>query len=66
MQCAACPVDVGECPRCGTFWFRRGGEKRYGVRPVEKCDPLVRPDGKWARFEEMSNVTVEEPWWPRG
>ena len=31
--CAACPVDVGECPRCGTFWWRTGG-KRRGIRPI--------------------------------
>lgn len=37
-QCSACPVDTGECPRCGTFWWRRGGEKRYGMRPATKHD----------------------------
>ncbi len=35
--CAACPVDRGACPKCGTFWIidRDGPKvKRYGVRPV--------------------------------
>lgn len=31
--CAACRVDVGECPDCGTFWYRRWG-KRFGMRRV--------------------------------
>jgi hypothetical protein len=35
--CAACRVDVGECPTCGTFWWRTGG-KRQGCRPATEAD----------------------------
>lgn len=41
-MCSACPVDVGECPDCGTFWSRSGG-KRYGMRPASEDDArLIR------------------------
>lgn len=36
--CAACPVDTGECPRCGTFWWRRGDGKRLAMRPATEDD----------------------------
>lgn len=31
--CAACEVDVGTCPHCGTYWVREG-EKHIGYRRV--------------------------------
>lgn len=30
--CAACPVQKGECPYCGTFWTRNEAGKLFGVR----------------------------------
>jgi len=34
--CAACPVQRGECPVCGTFWTLAdgGGTFIYGIVPV--------------------------------
>ncbi len=41
--CATCPVDLGECPRCGTFWIRTfagPAGKRLGVRRVDS-NPVI-------------------------
>ena len=44
--CAACPVQRGECPNCGTFWVP-ASEPRctgpYGIVPVDWPDG--RADG---------------------
>jgi hypothetical protein len=37
--CAACSTTVGECPNCGTFWFKAWPGKYYGIRPVAQ-NPL--------------------------
>jgi hypothetical protein len=36
--CAACPVQRGECPRCGTFWTLADGGATYvyGVVRVDQ------------------------------
>ena len=39
--CSACSVDTGECPNCGTFWWRSGGGKRQGCRPATEHDAVV-------------------------
>jgi hypothetical protein len=36
--CSACPVNIGTCPTCGTFWWTRGDGKRYGMRPATEQD----------------------------
>lgn len=33
--CAACPIRLGECPYCGTFWTRNESGKTYGVRRTD-------------------------------
>jgi hypothetical protein len=35
--CAACPVDTGTCPWCGTFWVRNE-EVRTGYRAEDRRD----------------------------
>lgn len=48
-QCASCPVSTGECPRCGTFWWTDGWNKRYGCRPATEQDAQIIRDlqGRW-------------------
>lgn len=56
--CAACPVQRGLCPNCGTFWIVTNETygKRVGVRPVDR-NALVAAGGD----------TTHPPWidhWP--
>lgn len=37
--CAACPVDVGTCPRCGTIWTRDDDGERLGEYPLSRLRP---------------------------
>jgi hypothetical protein len=36
--CASCPVELGLCPFCSTFWTRDEGGKRYGVLRTDHAD----------------------------
>lgn len=62
--CANCPVRIGECPHCGTFWIdahvAAGGApgKRYGVHPVDS-NPVIasgRDTTKPGFLETLGNV----------
>ena len=63
-MCAACPVWLGECPQCGTYWFSDGC-KRYGVSPVLPGSPLWQQPGTTARHTVLNvlpNVTIMRSW----
>lgn len=66
-QCAACPVDTGECPRCGTFWYRQGtgrDGKRVAMRPATDDDARrirdLQARNGWGvvHLSELPNATV--------
>lgn len=59
--CSACPVDTGECPNCGTFWWRTGG-KRRGVRPIA-ADALAQDAARFRyghmNFNALPNAVLD-------
>jgi hypothetical protein len=65
--CSACPVWLGLCPRCGTYWLPQGGGgdfKRYGVRPVES-NALVAVGGDTRHpgwLGQWPNVVQTQKW----
>ena len=60
--CAACPVQRGECPRCGTFWTLAdgGGTCVYGVVRVDQ-GYADGPTTAYPWLDRLPNVIAREP-----
>ena len=66
--CAACPVQRGECPLCGTFWVP-ASEPRYtgpyGIVRVDWPDGHVDgPTNGYGVLDQLPNVLADRPWRP--
>jgi hypothetical protein len=58
--CAACPIDTGTCPICGTFWTR-DGYQRTGYKPSQEttdaaCGVSVSAEGKSAAAAQETSA----------
>lgn len=60
--CAACPVRLGECPRCGTFWTTAdgGGGTVYGVIRVDQGF-ADSPTTGYSWLNHLPNVITRRP-----
>ncbi len=58
--CANCPVWLGECPQCRTFWVRGGpAGQRYGIRPAAS-QQFAGPTDQLSCLAQLGNVV--ESW----